>query len=132
MYLLGSLFAVLLEVYSGDPALTAAALGAEESPLEVLAEVVRAFTVPSAELTSIVILTAEAANPVAADDVLVHIRGSGVHLRAKVADNGDGSLTVTYTPDTTGEYHIDVSVHGEKPRPLARPRKALDSAPHIL
>ena len=27
---------------------------------------------------------------------------------------------------------LGLAVHGEKPRPLARPRKALDSAPHIL
>lgn len=70
--------------------------------------------------------------PVGPDDVLVHIRGSGVHLRAKVADNGDGSLTVTYTPETTGEYHIDVSVHGEKPPGSPFTCIASTRTPHAL
>ncbi len=31
-----------------------------------------------------------------------------------IADNGDGSYTVTFVPDTIGEYAIDITINGQK------------------
>ena len=39
---------------------------------------------------------------------------SGGHLRVQGADKGDGAYTVTYNPQTTGEYLVDGALAGEK------------------
>ena len=38
---------------------------------------------------------------------------SGNYVRPKVQDNGDGTYTVTYTPDDVGRYSIGVKFGGE-------------------
>ena len=48
------------------------------------------------------------------DEFKVDIKGKGVYPRVKTSDNGDGSYTVTWSPETTGEYVINVSLAGEK------------------
>lgn len=48
------------------------------------------------------------------DEFAVSILRSGVRLRVKQADNGDGSYTVTYNPEISGEYLIHVHFGGEE------------------
>lgn len=47
------------------------------------------------------------------DDFFVKIHGSGVRLRAKQEDNGDGTTTVSYKPELSGIYRVTLSLLGE-------------------
>ena len=47
------------------------------------------------------------------DDFAVHISGRGTKVRAKVAEGeGVGTYTVSFTPETSGEYRIEVFLKG--------------------
>jgi hypothetical protein len=74
--------------------------------------------VRQANTFQIVVREEEGAEKPAVADVLsqlaVSITGLGNRVRAKTADSGDGSCTVSYTPETSGEYRIDVTINGEK------------------
>lgn len=45
-------------------------------------------------------------------DVLLHSPSGDALTEPTIVDNGDGTYTVTYHPDTPGEYTADVSVGG--------------------
>ena len=51
--------------------------------------------------------------PIGGDEFEVRIHAGGVKLRCGVTDNGDGSYTVSYNPELSGEYSIDVTLSGE-------------------
>ena len=51
--------------------------------------------------------------PTGGDEFEVRIHAGGVKLRCGVTDNGDGSYTVSYNPELSGEYSIDVTLSGE-------------------
>ncbi|KOO27812.1 tripartite motif-containing protein 45 [Chrysochromulina tobinii] len=46
------------------------------------------------------------------DECVVHVHRCGEVVRVKTSDNGDGSYAVSFNPDTSGEYSIDISVGG--------------------
>ena len=48
--------------------------------------------------------------PTGGDEFEVRIHAGGVKLRCGVTDNGDGSYTVSYNPELSGEYSIDVTL----------------------
>lgn len=61
-----------------------------------------------------VIALDEAGRPKGAggDECVVHVHRCGEVVRVKTSDNGDGSYAVSFNPDTSGEYSIDISVGG--------------------
>jgi len=47
------------------------------------------------------------------DPFAVKIRGPDGEISPKVVDNGDGTYSVSYAPDTPGDYNIDVELEGK-------------------